>query len=143
MSQSQAVNHSAIWSSLFTLDTVRPFTSIVKDTAHTYNPLTILNLDQKQSRLNKRHHKLATAVACIGASTPESKTVTACSAEVWFLPESEQPIITLRIAQNRMIPDYEMGKIRKLLHGVTQEIVKYSAEEWNIREGMSSFSFWS
>jgi hypothetical protein len=84
--------------------------------------------------------KLAAAVACIGASSPESKTVTACSTEIWFLPESEQPVITLRIAQNRIIPDGEMERIRKLLQVLGGEIVKYNAEEWNVTESMSSFS---
>jgi hypothetical protein len=141
---SLAPNHSAIWSSLFTLDTIRPFTTAKQDPALSYHPLTDEILpDQKQLILNRRHTKLATAVAWIGASSPESKTVTACSSEVKFPKDNEPPVITLRIAQNQPITDAEMENFRGLLKVLIEEIQKCNADEWNVKESTFSTSMCS
>jgi hypothetical protein len=138
---SLALNPSAIWSSLFILDTVRPFASTVADPAVTYRPLTNATLRDKELKLNTRHNKLAAAVACIGASSPESKIVTACSSEVQFI--REVPVITLRIAQNQPITEAELGKIQELLNVLNNEIQKGDELELDVKAGMVSTSMCS
>jgi hypothetical protein len=49
------------------------------------------NVDDKSKAIHRRHQKLASAVALIGASSPDVKTVTACSVEMSFLKSNDDP----------------------------------------------------
>jgi hypothetical protein len=64
--------------------------------------------------------------------------VAACSTEVCFIPENEQPVITLQIAQNQTIAEAEISlrRLRDLLYVLIEEVRKCNAEEWNVREGV-------
>jgi hypothetical protein len=61
-------------------------------------------------KVHKRYQKLATALAHIGASSPDAKTVTAYLFEVSYPEGSGVSMVILRIAQNKLV-----GEASKLL----------------------------
>jgi hypothetical protein len=64
---------------------------------------------------NKKHHmrhqKLASGLALIGATSPDAKTVTACSVEVTYPEGSNDLVVILRIAQNKLVDEEEKSKL--------------------------------
>jgi hypothetical protein len=139
MSLSQ--DHSATWSSLSTLESILSHASVPKEHPNAYFSYSERPTDPHRTKefrlnLNKRHQKLATAVALIGASSPESKTVTACCIEVLFRKDVEQPAITLRIAQNQPIVAAEMEGFQQLLNMLIGEVLHHEQGVWNVEESM-------
>jgi hypothetical protein len=132
---SQAQDYSAIWSSLITLQSVCPYASIKQEPSQTFFPLSNTPTTSKELRMNKHHQKLAAAIAFIGATSPDSKTVTACSSEISFPNENEQQAVTLRIAQNQPIAAAEMERFRDLLKVLVNDVLSCNVD-WNIKKGL-------
>jgi hypothetical protein len=65
------------------VELTRQFTSARVEAAEAY--FTGKYVDHADKTIHRRHQKLASALALIGASSPDAKTVTACSVEVSFL----------------------------------------------------------
>jgi hypothetical protein len=128
-----------IWSSLFTIESTAQYVSSPLEPSKRYNPLTNPKLgdpdEEKHFMLSKRHQTLATAVAIIGASSPDSRTATACSTEI-TLPTSNVAgaTVILRIAQNQVVHTEEL---QKLLDIVVQEVLCCDQTLWATREGIS------
>ena len=74
------------------------------------------------------HKKQVSAIAFIGASTPDAKTVTTCFVEVLYLnssndPEgSSGPEVILWVAQNKGVDEAELAKLQSLVDGFMWEI---------------------
>jgi hypothetical protein len=117
--------NSGIWSSLFTLES----TSQYAEPSKTYNSLP-RGATGGPPKLHKRHQTLAAAVAIIGASSPESNTVTACSTEISF------PTVILRIAQNQVVDQNELRRLQDLVDVVIQEVQGRDID-WAVKSGMS------
>jgi len=117
-----SVKYSALWSSLRTLELTRQFTSTHADPAKSY--YASFPRDDSDKKVHRRHQKLATALAHIGASSPDAKTVTACSVEVSFIEGSGIPMIILRIAQNKRVEGAELAKLQNLVDDLAEEVVR-------------------
>lgn len=111
---------SALWSSLRTLELTRQLTSTHEDPAKFYH--TSFPGHHSDKKVHKRHQKLATALAHIGASSPDAKTVTACSVEVSYPNGNPTPMVILRIAQNNLVGGEELAKLQTLVDDLVQEI---------------------
>jgi hypothetical protein len=126
---SRAQKYSSIWSSLITLQSVLPYTSIKQEPSQTFFPPSATPIT------HERHQKLASAVAFIGATSPDSKTVTACSSEISSPDKDERRVVALRIAQNQPITAAEMTRFRDLLKVLVDEVLSCNVD-WNIKEGL-------
>jgi hypothetical protein len=151
-----STEHSALWSALRTLELTRQFTSPRVEAAKAY-PTNIpgKNFDDagKAITIHRRHQKLASAVALIGASSSDVKTVTACSVEVSFLksnddPEGsgdpgckDKPIVILRLAQNKGIVEAELVKLKSLVDDLVREICIQKPNVW-VNKDSASFLVW-
>jgi len=133
---------SAVWSSLFMLESVDQRISVPPAQSEAYyfphSPKADDSSDRVQDfHLNKRHRKLATAVAIIGASSPDSST--ACSTEILFPTETGgYPTITLRVAQNQVVPVAEKKELQDLVDVLVKEVLKCDKSIWDVREGTFS-----
>jgi hypothetical protein len=149
-----STEHSALWSALHTLELTRQFTSPRVEAAKAYHTnIPGKNFDDADQAIHLRHQKLASAVALIGASSPDAKTVTACSVEVSFLksnddPEgsddpggSDKPVVVLRLAQNKGIVEAELAKLQSLVDDLMQEICMQKPNVWAVKDG-ASFLVW-
>jgi hypothetical protein len=63
--------------------------------------------------------EVASALALIGATASDAKTVTACSAEV---SDSNHTAVILRIAPNQRMQGRDISKLQKLVDGLMREI---------------------
>jgi hypothetical protein len=68
---------------------------------------------------HKQHQKVASALAFIGATSSDAKTVTACSFEVSFPSDSNRTAVILRVAQNQRI----QGKGMSRMFGPTRRVL--------------------
>jgi hypothetical protein len=66
-------------------------------------------------KVHKCYQKLATALAHIGASSPDAKTVTAYLFEVSYPEGSGVSMVILRIAQNKLVGEAELAKLQNFL----------------------------
>jgi len=144
-----STEHSALWSALRTLELTRQFTSARVEAAKAYHP---------DKTIHRRHQKLASALALIGASSPDAKTVTACSVEVSFLKGNDElegnddpvgsdgpggdPAVVLRLAQNKRIVNAELAKLQSLVDNLVREICMQQPDVWAVKDG-ASFLVWS
>ena len=86
-----STEHSALWSALRTLELTRQFTSARVEAAKAYHPnVPGKTLDDADKTIHRHHQKLASALALIGASSPDAKIVTACSVKVSFLKGNDE-----------------------------------------------------
>ncbi|KIM83277.1 hypothetical protein PILCRDRAFT_7235 [Piloderma croceum F 1598] len=141
--------YSALWSSLRTLELTSQFTSIPVDPPVAYE--TTFFCDNKQVKLHikterlssfywadygrlvklhKRHQKVASALALIGATSSDAKTVTACSAEVSYASDSNHTVIILRVAQNQRMQGRDISKLQNLVDGLLGEISRHEQDVW-------------
>jgi len=138
-----AVVSTNMWSSLFVLESVKQYISAQPAPSKGYlspspkagnSPDTV-----KHFKLNKCHRKLTTTVAIIGASSPESSTITACSTEILFPTETGgYPTITLCVAQNQVVPVAEKKELQDLVDVLVKEVLKCDKLTWDIQEGTFS-----
>jgi len=137
-----SANCSVVWSSLFMLESVDQYISVPSAPSEAYyfppSPKADDSSDRAQNfHLNKRHQKLATTVAIIGASSPESSTT--CSTEILFPKETGgYPTITLRVAQNQVVPVAEKKELQDLVDVLVKEVLKCDKSIWDLREGTFS-----
>ena len=154
-----STEHSALWSALRTLELTRQFTLPRVEAAKTYH--TNIPGNDADKAIHRCHQKLASAVALIGASSSDAKTVAACSVEVSFLksnddPEgsddpggsddpmaggSDKPVVILRLAQNKGIVEAELAKLQSLVDDLVQEICIQKPNFWAVKDGVS-FLVW-
>ena len=139
-----SANRSVVWSLLFILESVDQYITVLPAPSKAYyfppSPKADGSPDRvKDFHLNKRHRKLATAVAIIGASSRESSTVTACSTEISFPTETGgYPTITLRVAQNQVVPVAEKKELQGLVDVLVKEVLTCDKSIWDIRAGTFS-----
>ena len=69
-----------------------------------------------------RLQKLASGLALIGASSPDAETVTACSFEMTYPEGSNDPVVTLRIAQNKLVDQKERSKLQSMVDELVREV---------------------
>ena len=86
-----------------------------------------------------RHQKLASGLALIGASSPDAKTVTACSVEVTYSEGSNDPEVVLRIAQNKLVDEKEKSNLQSLVDELVTEVSAKDKRVWNTKDGAFSF----
>ena len=77
--------HSALWSALRTLELTRQFTSRVEAAKVYHTNILGKHVDGADKTIHRHHEKLASAVALVGASSPDATTFTPFSVEVSFL----------------------------------------------------------
>jgi hypothetical protein len=153
-----STEHSALWSALHTLELTRRFTSPRVEAAKVYHTnIPGRNVDDAEKTIHQRHQKLASALALIGASSSDARTVTACSVEVSFLKSNDElegsddpvgsddsggdPAVILRLAQNKGIVGAELVKLQSLVDGLVKEIYKQQPNVWAVKDG-ASFLVW-
>jgi hypothetical protein len=88
--------------------------------------------------IHRRHQKLASALALIGANSPD---VTACSVEVSYPNGSGGPKVILRVAQNKGVDEAELAKLQSLVDGLVREINVQRPNVWTVKDG-ASFLIW-
>jgi hypothetical protein len=138
-------NDSAIWSSLRTLKLTRQFTSAHVEPSKAYH--AYIPGGDTDKVIHRHHQKLASALALIGANSPDTKSVTACSVEVSYPngsdgPEgSGGPEVILRVAQNKGVDEAELAKLQSLVDGLVRKINMQRPNVWTIRDG-ASFLIW-
>lgn len=133
-----STKYSALWSSLRTLELISPFTSIRVDPPVAYETPFF---GGKEVRLYKRHQKVASALALIGATSSDVQTVTACSAEVSYPSNSSCTVVILRVAQNQRMPGREIFKLQDLVDGLMAEISRHEQNVWADRKS-AFFCVW-
>ena len=142
-----STEHSALWSALRTLELTRQFASPRVEAAKAYHiNIPGKNFDDADKAIHRRQ-KLASAVALIGANSPDARPVTACSVEMSFLksnddPEgnddpggSNKPVVVLRLAQNKGIVEAELAKLQSLVDDLVQEICMRKQNVWAVKDG--------
>jgi hypothetical protein len=120
---------SALWSSLRTLELTSQFTSTPVEPAKYHSSIFG---DRKD---HKRHQKLASALAHIGASSSDAKTVTACSVELLYPEGGGNPIILLRVAQNKRVQREEIAQLQRLVDGLVEEVSTLDECDWSTQDG--------
>jgi UDP-N-acetylenolpyruvoylglucosamine reductase len=65
--------------------------------------------DQTDQKLHKRHQKLPSALAHIGATLFDAKTIAACSNELFYAEGTANPMILLRVVQNKQVQSEEIA----------------------------------
>jgi hypothetical protein len=147
-----STEHSALWSALRTVELTRQFTSARVEAAKAYHTnVPGKTLDDANKTVHRRHQKLTSALALIGASSPDVNTVTACSIEVSFLKGndelegSDDPVgsdgpggdlaVVLRLAQNKSIVGAELAKLQSLVDNLVKEIHMQQQDVWAIKDG--------
>jgi hypothetical protein len=125
-----STNCSALWSSLRTLELTSHFTS--KSTPEEFAEAYYDSIPEKH---HKQHHKFASALAYIGATSSDSESVTACSVELFFSPEGEGNYsILLRVAQNKKVERNEIDQLQGLVDGLVQKVSAYESD-WSTNDG--------
>jgi hypothetical protein len=118
-------------------ESAAPCISLPSDQPKSYRRLTNLRGDDVRYRiLGKRQQKLCTSIAIIGASSPDSQTVTACCAEVFSHEQESNPEVSpmnivLRLAQNRAIPVAEKLEFQNLVDGLVREVSSMDKAVWS------------
>ena len=135
-SESESKNYSALWSSLRTLEMTNQFVSTSVEPTKVYN--TFYG-DHDDKKVCMRHQKLASGLALIGASSPDAKTVTACSVEVTYSEGSNDPEVVLRIAQNKLVDEKEKSNLQSLVDELVTEVSAKDKRVWNTKDGAFSF----
>ena len=135
--ESESKNYSALWSSLRTLEMTNQFVSTSVEPAKVYNTFYGNHDDKK---VCMRHQKLASGLALIGASSPDAKTVTACSVEVTYpeLEGSNDLDVVLRIAQNKLVDEKEKSNLQSLVDELVTEVSAKDKRVWNTKDGAFS-----
>jgi hypothetical protein len=153
-----STEHSTLWSALRTLELTRQFTSARVEAAKAYHTnVPGKTLGDADKTIHQRHRMLASALALIGASSPDAKTVTACSVEVSFLKGNDElessddpvgsdgpggdPAVVLRLAQNKRIVGAELAKLQSLVDDLVEEIHMQQPNVWAVKDG-ASFLVW-
>jgi hypothetical protein len=119
--------YSALWSSLHTLEFTSQLTSIPVDPPVAYKTHVFGDTMVKH---HKQHQKVASALAFIGATSSDAKTVTACSSEVSFPSDSNRTAVILRVAQNQWIQGRDMSELQNLVDGLMGEISRHEPDVW-------------
>ena len=144
-----STEYSALWSALRTLELTRQFTSARVEASKAYYTNIPGKLgDDAKKTIHRRHQKLASALALIGESSSDANTVTACSVEMSFLKRDDEvadsvdpAMVVLRLAQNKMIGEAELGKLQSLVDGLVREISMQQPNVWAVKDG-ASFLVW-
>jgi hypothetical protein len=120
-----STNCSVLWSSLRTLELTSEFTSTLEPAKAYCTPGD-----------SKRNQKLASALAHIGATSSDEKTVTACSVEFLYPEGDGNHSILLRMAQNKKLQREEIEQFQSLVDDLVQKV---SADEidWSKKDGNS------
>ena len=100
--------HSTHWSALRTFELTREFTSARVEAVKVYHTsIPGKHVDGADKTIHRHHEKLASAVALVGASSPDATTFTPFSVEVSFLKGNDDrggpAAVVLRLAQNKKI----------------------------------------
>jgi hypothetical protein len=82
---------------------------------------------------------LAFGLALIGASSPDAKTVTACFVEVTYPEGSNDPVVILRMAQNKPVDEREKLNLQSLVDDLVTNVSAKDKSVWNKKDGAFSF----
>jgi hypothetical protein len=137
MSDSENLNYSALWSSLRTLELTNQFTTTSVEPAKSYE--TFYGDYKEDQKHHMRHKKLASGLALINATSPDAKTVTACSVEVTYTEDSDDPVFILRIAHNKLVNEKERSELQSLVDELVSKISAHDKSVWNDKQGAFSF----
>jgi hypothetical protein len=130
-------NYSALWSSLRTLELTNQFTTTFVEHARGYDTFYGDNIEDKKH--DTRYNKLASALALIGAISPDAKTVTALSVEGTSPEDSDDLVFILRIAQNKLVTEKEKSELQSLVEELVSKISAHDKSVWNTKDGAFSF----
>jgi hypothetical protein len=85
---------------------------------------------EPEVKLHKRHQKVASALAFIGATSSYATTVTACSAEVSYPSDSNRMVVILRVAQNQRMQGSDISNLQNLAVDLMKEISRHEQDVW-------------
>jgi len=121
-------NYSALWSSLRTLELINQFTLTPVELVKGYSTFF--------DNIKDKKHMWASGLAHIGATSSDAKTVTACSIEVMYPEVGDDPVVILRMAQNKQVDEEEK---LKLVNDLVMEIASQEKRVWNTKGSVLSF----
>ena len=128
---------SAIWSSLHTLDVVKPFLGkdyVESGTDYNISPhFGMRDSDPKLEVVMKRGRSLADSIAKLAVGSPSARDVSACAIELNFNKKKAGAVV--RIAQNGGLSDSRLRNMNRILKSLKDAITGLGTEILSDKDG--------